>query len=119
MPTISLTAAIGFVVCLELTGAVYLAFAVPAGVILALLFRRAALGALVGCIAAMVATSLLKSKLPFHYWAHANDFIIEPFYQLKILKHPLEGLLSLLFHIGLPMALIVYVPNLVRRKQLK
>ena len=119
MSTTSFTPEMCLDVRLELTAAVYLAFALPAGAILALLFRKAALGALVGCIAAMVSTALLKGKLPFHYWAHANDFIIEPFYRMQILKYPLEGLLSLLFHVGVPMGLIVYLPRLMRRRQLK
>ena len=90
------------VVDMTATGLVYLAFALPMSLLLIFLSRRWLAGALAGSVLAMVLTALLKHQLPFYFSAHANDFIIEPFLDAKFLAHPLEALLSLIFHVGVP-----------------
>ena len=97
---------VGTVIHLELTALVYLAFAVPLAVVAALVTRRVVLSSLGASAAAMAATAALAAHLPFDYWAHANDFIIEPFVHGKIFRQPFEGLLSLLFHVGVPLVLV-------------
>lgn len=88
------------------TGAVYLAWALSASGVIWYLTRRPLASALAGSVGAMAATSALKNILPCNYWAHANDFIIEPFLQLHCLRSPFEALLSLAFHVGVPVLIV-------------
>ncbi len=90
----------------EATAAIYLAFALPGSVCLWYLTRKPVTSAVAGSVWAMIVTSALKHVLPFNYWAHANDFIIEPFFQLGFFTRPIEAALSLLFHLGLPVLLV-------------
>jgi len=97
------------IIHVEATAAVYLAFALPGSACVWLVSRRPITSAVIGSACAMVATSALKHVLPFNYWAHANDLIIGPFFQLKLLTHPIEAALSLLFHVGLPVVFMWFV----------
>lgn len=95
-------------------GAIYLACALTAGGVLWFLTRRPILSAVVGSAAAMAATSALKDVLPCNYWVHANNFIIEPFFKFHCLKDPLEGFLSLVFHVGIPVLVLSGVARIFR-----
>jgi hypothetical protein len=89
------------------TATVYLSFALPASCLLWWLTRRRILSAIAGSIAAMTVTSLLRYALPCNYWAHANDFIVEPFARFHCLEYPFEALMSLAFHVGVPLLAIM------------
>ena len=99
--------ALATVIHLELTALVYLVFAVPPAIALTAATRRPVVSSLGVSVLAMVVTAALKAHLPFDYWAHANDFIIELFLQGKILERPIEGLLSLVFHLGVPLGVVL------------
>lgn len=97
----------------DLTASVYLGVALPICLVLLLLTRRPIIAGLVGAMLAMLATALLRYQLPFDFWAHGNDFIIEPFAQGRIVRHPVEGLLSLLFHVGVPVLLTLGAARII------
>lgn len=83
---------------------------------MALLLRRVILGAAIGAILVMIGSALLREYLPGHYWAYANDFIIEPFYCCgRVLPHPFEAVLSLVFHVGAPVLLTWTAARFLRR----
>lgn len=91
------------------TGAVYLAIALPLSVAAALTMRWPLTAATLASVSAMVLAAICKNALPFNFWAHANDFILEPFFQGKIVTSPLEGTLSLIFHIAVPTSIAMGV----------
>lgn len=94
----------------------YLLAALAAGGVMALLLRRVVLGAAIGAILVMIGSALLGEYLPGHYWAYANDFIIEPFYcRGRVLLHPFEAVLSLVFHVGAPVLLVWSAAKMLQR----
>lgn len=103
------------VIDITATGIIYLLSALPASGMLWFLTRRLILSAIAGSVAAMIVTSALKDVLPCNYWAHANDFIIEPFFQFHCLRHPIEALLSLAFHVGCPVLVMAGIGRWFRR----
>jgi len=107
------------VVYAELTYAVYLAFAIPLGVLLLLMLRRPIVAGISGSVAAMTLTCLLKEYLPFNYWAHANDFIIEQFTPFLVPNcefKPGEAFLSLIFHVAVPVGALWLLDRHARRR---
>ena len=107
------------VVNLDVTYAVYLGVALPLAALLFLLLRRPIAAAVVGSVLAMVLTSVFKEYLPFDYWAHANDCIIEPlapFLRNATFK-PIEAAASLLFHVGVPAGIVWLLSTTLRRKR--
>ncbi len=89
------------------TGFVYLLFAVPLALIGVAATKRLVVPALAASLIAMITTTVLRNVLPFNYWAHANDFIIEPFFRGDIVHEPVEGALSALFHFGMPLLIVL------------
>ena len=55
----------------------------------------------------MAGSVAIKFDLPFHYWAHANDFIYEPLVRDFACGAPTRSILSLVFHVGVPAAIVV------------
>ena len=103
---------------LDVTYAVYLGVALPLAGLLFLLLRRPIAAAVVGSVLAMMLTSVFKEYLPFNYWAHANDFIIEqfaPFLRNATFK-PIEAAVSLVFHVGVPTGIVWLLSITFRRK---
>lgn len=92
------------------TGAVYLALALPPTVYAVRHTRRPWAAGLFGAVIGIGLSVVLNPYLPFNYWAHARDFIIEPFLEKKMFVRPREGLLTLLFHVGVPVvvAMVLY-----------
>lgn len=84
------------------TGAVYLALALPPTIFAVRRTRRPWAAGLFGAAVGMTLAVLLNPWLPFHFWAHARDFIIEPILEKKALQHPRQGLATLAFHVGVP-----------------
>jgi len=92
------------------TGAVYLALSIPPTVFAVRHTRRPWAAGLFGAVIGMGLSVLLNPWLPFNFWAHARDFIIEPFLEGKLFRRPREGLLTLAFHVGVPVlvAMVLY-----------
>jgi len=92
------------------TGAVYLALALPPTAFAVRYTRRPWAAGLFGAVVGMGLAVLLNPWLPFNFWAHARDFIIEPFLEKKMFRRPMEGALTLLFHVGVPVvfAMVLY-----------
>jgi hypothetical protein len=91
------------------TGAVYLCLALPPAAFATRYTRRPWAAGLFGAVLGMAAAVILNPWLPFNFWVHARDFIIEPFLEKKMFRHPKEGLLTLAFHVGVPVLFaIVY-----------
>lgn len=92
------------------TGAVYLALAVPPTVFAVRHTARPWAAGLFGAVVGMAIAVVLNPYLPFNFWAHARDFIIEPFLEGKLFRRPSEGLATLAFHVGVPvlLAIILY-----------
>jgi hypothetical protein len=84
------------------TGLLYLAIAVPLAVVAALFSRKPLLPSAIVSAVVLVAVAVSRYQLPFHFWAHANDFIIEPLIRDRVIGDPIGASLSLAFHIGLP-----------------
>ena len=88
------------------TGAVYLAMAVPPALWASRHSRRPWAAGIFGAVVGMFASWVFASILPFNYWAHANDFILEPF----ILRRRPWGATawwSAAFHLGAPAIITV------------
>ena len=96
--------------------ALYLVVASTCCAIVLLLVPRPSVAAIVGSMAAMAVTAVFCRHLPFQFWAHANDFIIEPFARGRIFSEPVVGLFSLLFHIGIPLLLTLGLARWSHRK---
>lgn len=92
------------------TGAVYLCLALPPTVYAVRHTRRPWAAGLFGAAFGMIVAVLLNPWLPFNFWAHARDFIIDPFLEGKLLRRPREGIATLLFHVGIPVlfAIVLY-----------
>jgi hypothetical protein len=92
------------------TGAVYLALAMPPTVFAVRHTRRPWAAGLFGAAVALGLSLVLNPYLPFNYWAHAHDFIIEPFLEGRMFRPPLRGVLTLAFHLGVPVvvAMVLY-----------
>jgi hypothetical protein len=84
------------------TGAVYLALALPPTVFAVRHTRRPWAAGLFGAAVGIVLAVLFNPYLPFDFWVHARDFIIEPFVEKKLFVRPREGMMTLAFHIGVP-----------------
>ena len=83
-----------------------------------LLLRRLILAGIVASTVSMVTTCLLKDYLPLNYWAYANDCIIEQFAFFLVpycAFKPCEALLSLVFHVGVPVGFAWLLSKRVRR----
>ena len=93
----------------------YLLVALTTGSIIAMLLRRAMLGALLGAITTMIGAALLSGRLPGRYGLYAREVIVEPFYISMIVAHPFEAVSTLVFHIGAPVALMWAATRLLRR----
>src|SRR5688500_18791840 len=93
---------LAFVIDLNVTALFYLAIAVPLAVGAAMFSRKPLLASAVVSTVVLAAVALLRYQLPFHFWAHANDFIIEPLIRDRVIGDPIGASLSLAFHIGLP-----------------
>ncbi len=92
------------------TGAVYLCLALPPAAYAVRHTRRPWAAGLFGAVIGMAASVILNPWLPFNFWVHARDFIIEPFLEGKLFRHPKEGLATLAFHVGVPVlfAMVLY-----------
>ena len=107
-------------ICIGRTYAVYLAVALPLCALLLLVLRRPVIAGIVGSTLAMALTSIFKSYLPCDYWAHANDFIIEqftPFLVPNATFEPFEALVSLLFHVGIPVVMVWLLSRSLRPRK--
>ena len=87
----------------------YLAIAVPLAVVAARFSRYPLLASAVVSAAVLVASAMLRARLPFHFRYHANDFIIEPLVRDRVIGAPILALATLAFHIGLPALIGVVV----------
>ena len=92
------------------TGAVYLCLSLPPTAYAVRHTRRPWAAGLFGAAIGMVLAVLLNTWLPFNFWAHARDFIIEPFLEGKLFRRPGEGIATLAFHVGVPVlvAMVLY-----------
>lgn len=90
------------------TGAVYLALSVPPALWASRHSRRPWAAGLFGAVVGIALSWLLGSVLPFHYWAHANDLILEP---LVHRRRPWGATAwwSAAFHLGAPVVITVLV----------
>jgi hypothetical protein len=86
------------------TGAVYLALALPPTAYAVRHTRRPWAAGLFGAAIGIALAVLLNPYLPFDFWAHARDFIIEPLVEKKLFVHPRVGVMTLAFHVGVPVA---------------
>jgi hypothetical protein len=84
------------------TGAVYLALALPPTIYAVGKSRRPWAAGLFGAAVGIALAILLNPWLPFGFWAHARDFLIEPLIERKLFRHPKEGMATLAFHVGVP-----------------
>jgi hypothetical protein len=84
------------------TGAIYLALSIPPTIFAVRRTHRPWAAGLFGAVVGMGLSVLLNPWLPFHFWVHARDFIIEPFLEGKLFRRPRVGLLTLAFHVGVP-----------------
>lgn len=93
------------------TSAVYLALSLPPALWASRHSRRPWAAGLFGAVVGIALSWAFGAYLPFHYWAHANDFILEPF---VVRRRPWgqTAWLSAAFHFGAP----VLVTVLVRRR---
>jgi hypothetical protein len=92
------------------TGAVYLCLALPPTAYAVRHTRRPWAAGLFGAAIGMILAVLLNPWLPFNFWAHARDFIIEPFLEGKLFRRPSEGFMTIGFHVGVPVifAIVLY-----------
>ena len=104
VPPIAIRGSVPMVINPVATGAVYLALALPPTAYAVRHTRRPWAAGLFGAAIGMGLSVLLNPYLPFNFWAHARDFIIEPFLENKLFRKPGEGVLTLLFHVGVPVA---------------
>ena len=91
------------------TGAVYLALALPPSAWATRHSRRPRAAGVFGAVVGMLLAVLFQRVLPFDFWAHANDFLIEPFLEGKAMRNPRQTLLSLGFHVGVPVLFAIVV----------
>ena len=105
-----MAACAGMVVNPVATGAVYLVLALPPTAYAVRHTRRPWAAGLFGAVVGMTIAVLLNPWLPFNFWVHARDFIIEPFLEGKLFRRRTEGLLTLAFHVGVPVlfAMVLY-----------
>lgn len=99
------------------TGAVYLSLSIPPTVFAVRHTRRPWAAGLFGAVIGMGLSLVLNPWLPFNYWAHAHDFIIEPFFEGKLFRRPLVGLGILAFHVGLPVLLAMVLYRVLPRPE--
>lgn len=92
------------------TGAVYLCLSLPPTAYAVRHTRRPWAAGLFGAVIGMTLAVLLNPWLPFNFWVHARDFIIEPILEKKMFTYPGEGLLTVAFHVGVPVlfAMVLY-----------
>ncbi len=99
------------------TGAVYLFLALPPTAFAARRTHRPWAAGLFGAACGILLSLVLNPWLPFHYWAHAQDFIIEPFVEKKLFSHPRDGLATLAFHVGVPVLFAMIVHRVWPREE--
>ena len=100
------------------TGAVYLALAAPPTVFAARRTARPWAAGLFGAAVAIALSTVLNPWLPFDYWTHARDFIIEPFLEGKLFRDRGLGAAILAFHLGVPIAIAFVVHRWFPRDEL-
>jgi hypothetical protein len=92
------------------TGAVYLALALPPTLWAVRHTARPWAAGIFGAVCGIVLAVVLNPYLPFDFWVHARDFLIEPFLERRIFRDLPRGLLTTAFHFGVPVlvAIVVY-----------
>ena len=87
----------------ERAAALFLAICLPLAMLGAFIFKRPIVASIVASVFTMIFTVIFRKSLPFHYWAHANDFIHEPLVRDRVVFDFGVSVMSLLFHLGVPL----------------